>query len=137
MIMETIRESFAEVVANSIGINPEESIMPLKDGYLATINMLETPHQVLLMFNEEFLRVMCREFLGEDNPSSGDLVDMAKELANLTVGHAKVLAQKKNENFKISTPKFLGVTSIENYNHGLHFRLEDGRCSIFMRKATE
>lgn len=134
--MAIIRQSFIEVITDSIGITPRQSIMPLKFGYMVNIEMLGTGYLVLLVFDEIFLRVMSEEFLCEDNPSQSDLIDMAKELGNLTVGHAKVLAQEhKRESFKISTPNFLGVGELENHNHGLHFRLKDGHCSLFIRKV--
>lgn len=134
--MEIIKESFFEVINNSIGVSPQESIIPVKRGYLASIDTFSRQREleVYLVFNKKFLHFMCENFLGEENPSLEALEDMAKELANLVVGHAKVLTQNKNQNFTISTPQYLGVRVIKNYNHGLHFRLKGGgHCSIFMR----
>lgn len=135
--MEIIKESFFEVIKKSIGIDVQDSIMPLKRGYLVSIDKISkvSKQKVFLLFNTSFLRTMCKHLLSEDKLTQEMLKDMAKELANLTVGHAKVISQKQNKNFNISTPTFLGLKAIANYDHGVHFRLRSkGRCSIFIRK---
>lgn len=133
--MEIIRKSFFDVVQGSINKTPHESIMPLKRGYLSKITMLGTHNDVYLLFNKAFLRLMCEHFLGDLEPSEESLEDMARELANLTIGHAKVKAQEEGGNFNISTPTYLGHCTIKDYDEGLHFRLSRGRCSIYMRRA--
>ncbi len=135
--MEIIRESFFEVIKDSIGISPEESIIPLKRGYLSSIEMIGRNMEVFLVFNKSFLEIMCEHFLADENPSDETLEDMARELANLTVGHAIVIAQKQHKTFNISTPEFLGIHVINDYDHGVHFRLKSkGHCSIFMRNKV-
>ncbi|MBR2495557.1 chemotaxis protein CheX [Helicobacter sp.] len=134
--MEVIKESFFEVIKGSISVRPEESIIPLKKGYLTSIEMIGRETNVLLVFNKPFLKTMCFNFLGDKNPSNDALEDMARELANLTVGHAKVIAQERKINFNISTPEFLGVRVIKDYDQGAHFRLKgSGHCSIFLRSS--
>ncbi len=138
--MEIIKQSFFEVIRKSIEIEAVDSIMPIKRGFLVSIDKIEKQNtkRVFLIFNTSFLRTMCELFLSNKNPSKPMLEDMAKELANLTVGHAKVIAQEKNKNFNISTPSFLGFKAIANYDHGIHFRLrKNGHCSIFMRETQE
>lgn len=133
-VMEIIKESFFEVIKNSIGVEPEESIIPLKKGYMTSIEMIGTGKNVLLVFNKPFLKIMCLNFLSESAPTPEALEDMARELANLTVGHAKVIAQRRDTNFNISTPSFLGVHNVTDYDQGIHFRLKGtGHCSIFLR----
>ncbi|MDL0079451.1 MULTISPECIES: chemotaxis protein CheX [Helicobacter] len=132
--MEVIKESFFEVIKDSISVEVEESIIPLKKGYLTSIEMIGRGTNVLLVFNKPFLKTMCLHFLDDSTPSDDALEDMARELANLTVGHAKVIAQKRNTSFNISTPEFLGIRVIKNYDQGIHFRLQGlGHCSIFLR----
>lgn len=132
--MEVIKESFFEVIKDSISVEVEESIIPLKKGYLTSIEMIGRDTNVLLVFNKPFLKTMCLHFLDDSTPSDDALEDMARELANLTVGHAKVIAQKRNTSFNISTPEFLGIRVIKNYDQGIHFRLQSlGHCSIFLR----
>lgn len=133
--MDIIHRSFFDIVQNSINKTPHDSIMPLKKGYLSRISMIGTHNDVYLLFDKAFLRIFCVEFLGEENPDEQALEDMAKELANLTVGRAKVMTQELGKSFNISTPDFLGHRLIKNYDHGLHFRLDNGRCSIYMRRV--
>lgn len=133
--MDIIHNSFFDVVQKSISKTPHDSIMPLKRGYLSRISMVGTRNDVFLLFNKAFLRIFCVEFLGEENPSEQALEDMAKELANLVVGRAKVMTQELGKHFNISTPEYLGHRLIKNYDHGLHFRLKQGRCSIYMRRV--
>ena len=124
--MEIVRESFFEVIKKSIGVEPEESIIPLKRGYLVSIEMIGANKDVFLVFNKPFLRTMCHYFLSEDDPDNASLEDMAR-----------VLAQRSAKNFNISTPDFLGIRVITNYDQGMHFRLErKGHCSIFVRNKT-
>ncbi|TLD97506.1 chemotaxis protein CheX [Helicobacter jaachi] len=133
--MDIIHSSFFDIVQNSISKTPHDSIMPLKKGYLSKISMLGTHNDVFLLFNKAFLRIFCADFLGDKNPSEQSLEDMARELANLVVGRAKVMTQELGKNFNISTPEYLGYRLIKNYDHGLHFRLSRGRCSIYMRRV--
>ncbi|PAF45135.1 chemotaxis protein CheX [Helicobacter sp. 11S02596-1] len=131
--MQIIHESFFDIIQKSIDMMPQDSIMPLKRGYLSSIEMLQSGIVVYLAFNKAFLKIMCKHFLSEEDPSEDALIDMAKELTNLTVGRAKVIVQEKGSHFDISTPKYLGIKLIKNYDKGLHFRLQSGRCSIFIR----
>ncbi len=134
--MDIIHRSFFDIVQKSINKIPTDSIMPLKKGYLSRISMIGTRNDVFLLFDKVFLRIFCEEFLGEHNPDEQALEDMAKELANLTVGRAKVMAQELGKSFNISTTEFLGHRLIKNHDHGLHFRLDNGHCSIYMRRIN-
>lgn len=133
--MEVIRNSFFDVIRDTINEVPKESIIPLKRGYLSKIGMLGTHNEVYLLFNKAFLELMSEKFLNERYPSEQALQDMAKELANLTVGRAKVRTQELGKQFDITTPEYLGHKLVKNYDHGLHFRLYNGRCSIYMRRT--
>lgn len=133
--MEIIRQSFIDIVQGSISQAPRESLLPLKRGYVSKITMLGAHNNVYLLFNKGFLRLFCARFLNDMNPSEESLEDMARELANLTIGRAKVLAQEHRAHFNISTPAYLGRRVIGDYDKGLHFCLEKGRCSIYMRRT--
>lgn len=132
--MEVIHNSFFDVIKGSVSKAPTDSIMPLKKGYLTRISMIGTKNDVFLLFNKAFLSNMCLYFLSEENPDESTLEDMAKELANLTVGRAKVVTQELGKHFDISTPEYLGHRLIKDYDKGLHFRLGKGRCSIYVRR---
>ena len=138
---QLIRQSFIEVVKNSIAKEPQDSILPLKKGYLTRIDTLDSESKtmqdvVFLLFDKPFLRIVWEEVLGDDDPDDQALEDMAKELTNLIVGHAKVLAQEAGEKaFNISLPEYLGIKLIKNYNKGLHFKLGQGHCGIYIRNS--
>ena len=90
-----------------------------------------------LTLQKRYSRKWKRHIIDFPPELNASLEDMARELANLTVGHAKVLAQRSAKNFNISTPDFLGIRVITNYDQGMHFRLErKGHCSIFVRNKT-
>lgn len=133
--MDIIRDSFFEVVQKSISKTPHDSIIPLKRGYVSKISMLGTHNDVFLVCNKGFLKLFCANFLGDDNPDEQSLEDMQKELANLVVGHAKVLRENLGKHFDISIPDYLGQKIVKNYDHGLHFRINNARCSIYMRQV--
>lgn len=136
--MDIIHQSFVEVVQESISQSPKDSILPLKKGYLTKISMLENgkvSKDVFLLFDKAFLRIFCAQLIDELNPSKDALEDMAKELANLVVGHAKVIAAKKQKKFNISVPTYVGYKLLKDYDSGLHFKLKRGHCGIYMRSV--
>ncbi|MWV61857.1 chemotaxis protein CheX [Helicobacter saguini] len=129
-----VKKSFIEIVQGSINQTPKDSEHHIKRGYTTQIDITfnnEKTIKFLFVFNKEFLKIMCVEFLFENKPSLGSMIDMSKELANLTIGHAKVLAQEENIHFKISTPYFSNLKKCKNYN--LSFILSSsGYCNIAM-----
>lgn len=135
--MDIIRQSFIEVLQESINKLPKDSILPIKKGYLTKISMLkgtEIDKDVFLLFDKAFLKIIVKSMLQEDDPDKATLEDMAKELANLVVGHAKVLA-KGDKGFNISVPSYVGYKLLKDYDSGLHFKLGKGHCGIYVRKA--
>lgn len=135
--MDIIRQSFIEVLQESINKLPKDSILPIKKGYLTKISMLkgtEIDKDVFLLFDKAFLKIIAKSMLQEDDPDKATLEDMAKELANLVVGHAKVLA-KGDKGFNISVPSYVGYKLLKDYDSGLHFKLGKGHCGIYVRKA--
>ena len=134
---KVIHQSFIEVLQESINKTPKDSILPIKKGYLTKISMLKNgavDKDVFLLFDKAFLKIVAKAMLEEDNPDKATLEDMAKELANLIVGHAKVLA-KGDKGFNISVPSYLGYKLIKDYDSGLHFKLGRGHCGIYVRNA--
>lgn len=139
-IFDIIKESFFEVIEKSVNLKLENSIIPLKRGYAVSIDMIDDKNKDLkistyIVFNKVFLKIMCEKFLCEEDPDEDAITDMAKELANLIIGHAKVIAQNYKTTFNISTPTYLGIKVVANYEEGLHFRLlGEGHCSLFLHK---
>ena len=139
--MDIIRKSFIEVVQGSISQTPKDSILPLKKGYLTKISLLEkqgTAREVFLLFDKAFLRIFCIQLLDDNNPNTETLEDIAKEIANLVVGHAKVIGANENrQRFDISVPTYVGYKLLKDYDSGLHFKLKNGHCGIYMKSAKQ
>ncbi|RDU74291.1 chemotaxis protein CheX [Helicobacter anseris] len=133
--MNIFRNSFIDVVEKTICITPEESLLALKEGYISSIEILESGIVIYIVTNKDFLRLLSIKLLAEDNPDEETLEDLSKEFTNLITGRAKVLLQEKGRSFTISTPTFYHDKIMENYNNGVHFHIDDAHCSIFMRGA--
>lgn len=133
-VTNLVRESFLQVIRDSIDKIPELKSHQIKRGYSAKIDMIFDEKCVfvaLLIFNKDFLKIMCRDFLLEEHPDLPTVIDMGKELANLTIGHAKVLGQQSDIAFKISTPYLAVVTN--NKKPDISYELEGkGYCNIFI-----
>ncbi len=80
--------------------------------YVSSIDIVfkDRNKTILLYSDPAMLSEVARILLFEDNPDEECLVDLCKEIANLVVGHAKVLASDAGYNFKIATPVFDGKT---------------------------
>jgi len=62
-----------------------------------------------------------------------DIADLTKEIANLIVGNAKVIAENKGLKFNISTPQFIGEYKAIKYDDILKFKFEN-RCFYIIFK---
>lgn len=131
--MELIQESFSDIIEKSLGKKVREAKIPLKRGYMSKISMIGEQTDVFMVFNRAFLLIASQEMLFEENPDEQTLEDIARELANLTVGRAKVIAQEENRNFNISTPTYLGHRIIKTSELDFHFKFQGGRCSIYVK----
>lgn len=134
-IIEIVKKSFIEIIQGSINKTPESSTFHIKRGYATQISITFQNNKVydfLFVFNKAFLKIMCEDFLFEEKPTLGSMVDMSKELANLTIGHAKVLAQAQNIHFNISTPNFLAIK--KSNKDDLSFKLDEcGYCNVLLK----
>jgi len=62
-----------------------------------------------------------------------DIDDLTKEIANLIVGNAKVIAQNKNINFDISTPEYIGEYDKIDYDDIIKMKFKN-RCFYILFK---
>ena len=86
-----------------------------------------------LLCSKEFLESLGTGLFGENVSSDLELRDLSQELANLTIGLAKVLAVKENVNFNIATPRVFGLGEFQNAHcESLNFALNGAPCSLFM-----
>lgn len=143
--MEILKKSFLEVMQTlNTSLHPHPT--PLTQGYLASIKLNDAT--IYILASTPLLTLLAQNLLFEDNPDAATLQDMAKELANLIVGKAKVLSQESGQTASISTPLFCGQISQDMAQDSvvselaseiqalpaLHFKLDENpACSIFMK----
>ncbi len=69
-------------------------------------------YRVYLAFEPNFIQMISKVFLEEDDSDEETLIDMALESVNLIVGSAKVIAERTGINpFTIATPNFIKIDS--------------------------
>ena len=104
------------------------------EGFVSKISIRgDENYDVYVVIPYEKLIYMSRYYFGEDECDSKDLTN---EIANLIIGNAKIIAAKKNINFNISTPKFLGEFEEIEYDEKLSFRFNQHKCFFILFKEV-
>ena len=105
-----------------------------KEGYVAKISIYgdENYDTYLIVPDEKLLHLANYYF----NDEKYDTKDMTSEIANQIIGNAKIIATKKNVNFDISVPEFLGKfdKNIE-YDDILAFKFNKGKSFYILFKG--
>lgn len=131
--MDIFTQSFIETIKNISPFVPQVTQFGIHSGYCSKISTQE--NHFYFCFDHEFLRSLSSEMLFDDNPPNEDLYDLSKEIANLVIGHAKVLLAQQEIQIQITTPIFLGETTLEvSKLEGIHFAVEKGKCSMYKEK---
>ena len=104
------------------------------EGFMSKISIRgDENYDIYVIVPHEKLTYMSNYYFGEDEYDSKDLTD---EIANLIIGNTKILATKKNINFNISTPEFLGEFKEVEYNEKLSFRFNHHKCFFILFKEV-
>lgn len=104
------------------------------EGFVSKISIRgDENYDVYVVIPYEKLIYMSRYYFGEDECDSKDLTN---EIANLIIGNAKIIAAKKNINFNISTPEFLGEYKEIGYDEKLSFRFNRHKCFFILFKKV-
>ncbi len=100
---------------------------PTHSAYAAAIPVKgDVNADVTVYINRKSLNKMALLFLFEENPDEAALVDLIREITNLIVGKAKVIAQEKGVAFDIGTPEFIGADALLSTNDiEVNFMFED------------
>jgi CheY-specific phosphatase CheX len=101
--------------------------------YVAKIDIRgDENYEFFIYINKETLIKMAYMFLLEKNPTEDILKDLIKEIANIIIGKAKVLASEQKLNFDISTPDFVSTNQeiTTDYDLILSFIFEKNIFSI-------
>ena len=118
----------------SIEAKAEEVKDMPKEGYVAKISICgDENYDIYLVVPDEKLCYLANYYFGE---SKYDAKDLTKEIANQIIGNAKIIAAKKNINFDISVPEFLGKfdKSIK-YDDILAFKFNGGKAFYILFKG--
>ena len=112
--LETIEAKFSKCK-----VNPNK-------GFVAKIDIKgDENYEIFVVVPKIKLDYIAELWFGDSNDY--DVEDLVKEIANLIVGNAKVIAENKGVNFDISTPEFLGEYKDIKYDDILKFKFKN-RC---------
>ncbi|TKX32600.1 chemotaxis protein CheX [Campylobacter aviculae] len=82
--------------------------------YGSSISVVEKSgleYNFYLFFSEEFLKLISKIFIGDENFQEDDCCDLTKECANQIIGYAKKLLNDTkggDDEYKLSIPEYLG-----------------------------
>jgi len=110
----------------SIEAKAEEVKNVPKEGYVAKISISgDENYDIYVVVPDEKLSYLANYYFGNNEY---DAQDLTNEIANQIIGNAKIVAAKKNVNFDISIPEFLGKfdKNIE-YDDVLAFKFNEGK----------
>ena len=119
---------------NSIEGEIEECKYEEIEGFISKISIRgDENYDIYVVVPHEKLTYMSNYYFGEDEY---DPEDLTNEMANLIIGNAKLIAAKKNINFNISTPEFLGEFKEIEYDEKLSFRFNRNKCFFILFKEV-
>lgn len=130
--MNILQNALVCVIKESLGFDLEQDSTPLETAFSSKI-ALENKNYIISM-NKPLLTRFAKDFLDSPNPSNDTMVDIAKELANLILGKAKVLFEEDGHILKLGIPEFLGWEYISNYKNAFSYKFDDMKICIYEMK---
>ena len=123
--MQNILKEAIKNYIESIEAEVSECKSNPKKGYVAKISVNgDLNYDIFVVLPENKLKYISNLWFGDGD---FDADDLTKEIANLIVGNAKVVAEKKGIKFDISTPEFLGEYENIEYDDILKYKFKN-RC---------
>ncbi|EES89099.1 hypothetical protein [Helicobacter canadensis] len=136
MLDKIIKNAFKQAIEDTLGKTPQVLDEKILEGFLSGIDIVYNDgdkNTITFISTREFLEKFGNGLLGEEDFDELALKDLSQELANLTIGLAKVLAVTEGVRFNISTPKVYGFGEFkDSSSKSLNFALEGARCSLFI-----
>jgi len=130
-----MKSIFKEAVKNyieSIEGNVSDCKVNPHKGFVSKIDINgDENYEIFIVVPKAKLDYIAELWFGDS--SEYDIDDLTKEIANLIVGNAKIIAQEKGVNFDISTPEFIGEYEKIEYDDILKFKFEN-RCFYIIFK---
>lgn len=130
--MNILQNALVCAIKESLGFDLEQDSTPLETAFSSKI-ALENKNYIISM-NKPLLTRFAKDFLDSPNPSNDTMVDIAKELANLILGKAKVLFEEDGHILKLGIPEFLGWEYISNYKNAFSYKFDDMKICIYEMK---
>lgn len=134
-MVEVIKEAYKQSFKNTFEIDLLESEEGIFEGYVSSIKAIKNgiEEEIFFIFSKEMLLCVSGILLMDHNPDENTLGDLCKELANIVVGVAKVVASDMGIDFHISTPTFLGITSVQPHDRlSLSYIHEGATCTTIL-----
>ncbi len=130
-----IKKAFLQMIEDTIAKTPELANECLREGYISSIGVIfedGVTYTISFVASKEFLTILSLEMLGVCANDDLEFRDLSQELANLTVGLAKVLAIKKGLFFNIQIPEVFGYSTFKDAQRCISFNLQNTLCSIYI-----
>ncbi|MEO1927207.1 MAG: chemotaxis protein CheX [Nautiliaceae bacterium] len=132
-MFNTVKEAVNNFV-NSIEAKTTECNEKPKEGFVSKISVSgDENYDIYIVLPHEKLSYIANYYFGDDNY---DVEDLTKEIANQIIGNAKIIAAKKNKNFDISIPEYLGEYKNDiEYDDMLSFKFNGDKCFYILFKG--
>ncbi len=130
--MEKFFVTAAENFAKSIGAEIDHCESEIKEGFVSEIDIRGDENlDIFIILPKDVLDTVSELLFGD---TDYDIEDLSKEIANLIVGNAKVLASEENIHFDISTPKFHKKIDLD-YDKKINLSIK-GKCFSILFKEV-
>jgi len=133
--MQNLIKEAVKNYLNSLNLEIKECDKELESGYVAKI---ETSgglnYDIYLVVPKSKLEYISEFWFGDKNDYETE--DLTREITNIIVGNAKILGEKIDKNFTISTPRFIGEykENLIDYDDILKFEFGD-ECFYILFKG--
>jgi len=119
---------------DSIEAKAEECNEKPKEGFVSKISIFgDENYDIYIIVPHEKLSYIADYYFGDDNY---DVKDLTKEITNQIIGNAKIIAAKKNINFNISVPEYIGEFNGNiDYDDMLSFKFNGNKCFYILFKG--
>jgi CheY-specific phosphatase CheX len=132
--MQKILKEAVNNYINSLDTHLRECKVNPHTGFVSYIDIKGDFNYTIFIVIPKFkLDYIAELWFGDKNDY--DIEDLTKEIVNLIVGNAKVIAQKKGKFFEITTPVFMGEYKKIKYDDILKFKFKH-RCFYLLFKEN-
>ena len=130
--MEKFFIKAAQNFAKSIGAEVDHCKSDVKEGYIGEVDIRGDENlNIYIVLPKDVLDIVSELLFGD---TDYDVEDLSKEIANLIVGNAKVLASEEDIHFNITTPKFSNSLDID-YDKRVDLSIK-GKCFSILFKEV-